>query len=264
MKTLSRLALLAGAAGLLALPSCESGGGFTVLGYHAGQDALYDCNIHTVRVPIFQNRTYIRGLEFELTRAVVREIETKTPFKVVGADCNADTELTGTIINFTKGTLNVNQLNEIREQETDMTVEVVWRDLRTGQMLSDPTRRPDGTSGPALPALPGAAPIAGTPGLVPPGTISTPGLIPPTTITAPTSPAATAATAAPAAPVLGPDGKPVLGPNGLPIPAPASGKILLTSTGDFIPELGQSVTSARQQNVDRMAVQIASMMEKPW
>ena len=252
MKTLSRLALLAGAAVLLALPSCESDRTFTVLGYHAGQDALYDCSIHTVRVPIFENRTFVRGLEFELTRAVVREIELKTPYKVVGADCNADTELDGTIINFTKGTLNVDQLNEIREQETDLTVEVVWRDLRTGQVLSDPTRRPDGTSGPAIPALPGAAPLAGQPGLVPPGTISTP-----------TPPEAVAQAEAPP-PVLGPDGKAVLGPDGKPIAAPPTGKVLLTSTGDFIPELGQSITTAHKQNVDRMAVQITSMMEKPW
>lgn len=249
MKALSRLTLLAGAALLLALPSCESDRTFTVLGYHAGQAALYDCNIHTVRVPIFENRTFVRGLEFQLTQAVVREIELKTPYKVVGADCNADTELTGTIVNFMKQTLNVNQLNEVREQETDLTVEVVWRDLRTGQVLSDPTRRADGTSGPALPSLPGAAPIAGTPGLVPPGTIGTPA-----------PPSAPAAAAAP----LGPDGKPVLGPDGKPIPVPPSGKVLLTSTGDFIPELGQSLASAQKQNVDHMAVQIVSMMEKPW
>ena len=36
-----------------------------------------------------------QGLEFDLTRAVVREIEAKTPYKVVGADADADTELTG-------------------------------------------------------------------------------------------------------------------------------------------------------------------------
>ena len=255
MKATSRLALLACAAAVCALPSCQSDKGFTVLGYRAGQDALYDCNIHTVRVPIFQNRTFARGLEFELTRAVVREIELKTPYKVVGPDQPADTELTGTIVSFTKGLLNVNPLNEIREQETNLVVEVVWRDLRTGEMLSDPTRRTPGRSGPALPALPGAAPIAGVPGVVPPGTIS-----------APTAPGATAAAATPppAAPLLGPDGTPLLGPDGKPLPVPPSGKVIIGSLGDFIPELGQSLTTAQKQNVDRLAVQIISMMEKPW
>lgn len=254
MKAISRLALLACAAVALALPSCESEGCYSLFGYQIGQNALYDCKIHTVRVPIFQNRTYARGLEFELTRAVVREIEWKTPYKVVGPDQDADTELSGTIVSFTKGTLNVNPLNEIREQETNLVVEVVWRNLRTGEILSDPTRRTPGTSGPALPALPGAAPIAGVPGVVPSGTIS-----------APTAPGAAAAAATPpAAPVLGPDGKPLLGPDGKPLPTPAAGKIVIASTGDFIPEIGQSLTTAQQQNVDRIAVQIISMMEKPW
>ena len=75
MKAIPRLALLALRGRRPALPSCESDGSFTVLGYQVGQDALYDCSIHTVRVPIFQNHTFARGLEFDLTRAVVREIE---------------------------------------------------------------------------------------------------------------------------------------------------------------------------------------------
>ena len=254
MKAISRLALLACAAAVLALPSCESERCYSLFGYQVGQGALYDCGIHTVRVPIFQNRTFARGLEFDLTRAVVREIEQKTPYKVVGADQDADTELSGTIITFTKGLLNVNPLNEIREQETDMAVEVVWRNLRTGEILSDPTRRTPGTSGPALPALPGAAPIGGAPGILPSGIIS-----------APTAPGAVAAAATPAAaPLLGPDGKPLLGADGKPLPVPSSGKIIIASTGDFIPEIGQSLTTAQQQNVDRLAVQIISMMEKPW
>jgi hypothetical protein len=36
------------------------------------------------------------------------------------------------------------------------------------------------------------------------------------------------------------------------------------SIGGFIPELGQSITTAQQQNVNRLAIQIVSMMEKPW
>jgi hypothetical protein len=247
MKAISQLTLLTCAAALLALPACTSDRPYSFFGYQAGQAALYDCSIHTVHVPIFQNRTFVRGLEFDLTRAVVREIETKTPYKVVGADENADAELTGVIIAFTKGTLNVNQLNEIREQETNLVVEVAFHDLRTGEFLSDPARRPPGTSGPALPSLPGAAPIAGQPGLVAPGTVS-----------APTAPGAAAA-------VLGPNGKPLLGLDGKPLCAPpGSGKVVIGSLGDFVPEVGQSLTTAQQQNVNRLAVQIVSMMEKPW
>jgi hypothetical protein len=58
---------------LLALPACEWDGQFTVLGYTTRPN--YDSGIRTVRVPIFKNVTFWRGLEFDLTRAVVREIE---------------------------------------------------------------------------------------------------------------------------------------------------------------------------------------------
>src|SRR5690348_3492496 len=88
------------ASGALLLPACEAGGHFNVLGYSS--KPLYDTDIHTIRVPIFQNKTFRRGLEFDLTQAVVRAIEAKTPYKVVSCDCDADTELTGTIINVTK------------------------------------------------------------------------------------------------------------------------------------------------------------------
>src|SRR5438876_10008634 len=64
----------------LLLPSCAtSDGNFSILGYTTRPN--YDTNIHSVRVPIFQNVTFRRGLEFDLTRAVIREIESKTHFK---------------------------------------------------------------------------------------------------------------------------------------------------------------------------------------
>jgi hypothetical protein len=40
--------------------------------------------------------------------------------------------------------------------------------------------------------------------------------------------------------------------------------VLVQSTGGFIPELGESLTTAEQKNVNSLAVQIVSMMEIPW
>jgi hypothetical protein len=191
----------------LANASCDWDGQFTILGYTTRPQ--YDTRIHTVFVPIFKNRTMWRGLEFDLTRAVIREIEAKTPYKVVSDCCSADTELDGTIINFTKNILNRNQNNEVREAETTLAVEVIWRDRRTGECLSRP--RPPGVST-SVPSLP-----TGT-------------------------------------------GRPEIPGPGTPPPTPT----LVQSTGDFIPELGQSITTAQQQNVDRLATQIVSMMEIPW
>src|SRR4051812_4723943 len=90
----------------LPLLSCESGGHFSVFGYTTKPN--YDTCIKTIYVPIFENKTFKRGMEFDLTRAVVREIEWKTPYKVVSDPSKADTELTGTIIAFNKNILNRN------------------------------------------------------------------------------------------------------------------------------------------------------------
>lgn len=200
-------------ASALLLPACQSGGHFSLLGYSTRPN--YDCNIRTVYVPIFKNRTFRKGLEFDLTRAVVREIEAKTPFKVV-SDCNsADTEVSGTITNVTKTIVNINPNNEIREGEMTVSVEVVWKDLRTGQVLSKPTRPP----GAPLPTAP-----------------LDPALTPPP-YTLPDAPAAT---------------------------PPKDPPVLIQSVDRFIPELGQSITTGLQGNVNRLAVQIVSMMESPW
>jgi hypothetical protein len=197
-----RLRFLAGGLGLLAgvcllLPACESGGHFTILGYTTRPN--YDCSIRTVRVGIFKNETYRQGLEFKLHQAVIREIEAKTPWKVVPAWRNADAELSGKIVARTKNLLVYNQLGEVRDAETTMSVELVFKDLRPGH-IGDPLNRP--LPDPNLPPM-----------------------------------------------------------DGPPLPEP---KTLVQSLGNFRPELGQSLASAEQEMVDRMAVQIVSMMERPW
>lgn len=204
--------------GCLTLGACESGGHFSVLGYTTRPN--YDPCIKTVYVPIFENQTFRRGLEFDLTRAVIREIEAKTPFKVTSDRSKADTELTGAIVGFNKNILNRNQLNEQRETETVLTVSIVWKDLRTGEILSQP-KAPQ-PSGPAFAPLPDLAPGAG--------------------------------------------GVPTQD-NPVPSPVVAQGPVrpvIVTSTGTYIPEVGQSLTTAQQLNFNRMATQIVSLMEKPW
>jgi len=196
--------LLAGLAFLLS--SCAQDGHIDILGYTSRPN--YDLSIRTVHVPIFKNLSFRRGLEFDLTRAVIREIESKTPYKVVSDPCQADTELSGTIINLTKTIINIDPLNQVREAQTVLTVNVIWKDLRpghVGEILSAP--KPPGP--PPIPSiLPGDAP---PPGAIPPG--------PPATV---------------------------------------------QSIAGFIPELGESITTAYQKNINILAVQIVALMEKPW
>lgn len=120
--------------------ACISNGHLSLLGYTTAPN--YDPCIRTVHVPIFKNRTFWRGLEFQLTEAVIREIHAKTPFRVVSCEEEADTVLTGTIVNFQKGLLSRNQYNEVREAETTLAVELVWLDRRNGEVLTQPRLDP--------------------------------------------------------------------------------------------------------------------------
>jgi len=225
----SRTALAALACLGLLLPACAQDGHFTLFGYTTAPN--YDCKYHTVRVPIFKNFTYRQGLEFDLTRAVIQQIEQKTPYKVVGADKDADTELLGTINLATKTIINRNQLNEIREAETMLSVELIWRDVHTGEILSLPR------SGPGAPAV--NTQIPPMPGVGIPGQ---PEPIPP--LTAPL-------------PLPGTPGTPGAPPGPRPV-------VVVQSLANFIPEIGQSTASAYWANVQRLANSIVQMMEKPW
>ncbi len=129
----------------LAVAGCRSDG-FTIFGYRAGANALYDTNIHTVYVPLFKNRAFqwmpFRRIEVDITEEVVRQIGAVTPYRVTSDPDRADTELLGTVVGLSKTILNRNQQNQVREGEVVVWVDVVWRDLRDGTILSNPRPKP--------------------------------------------------------------------------------------------------------------------------
>jgi hypothetical protein len=240
------------AACALILPSCASDGHLTILGYSTKPN--YDPNIRTVRVPVFKNRsmmnaTPVVGMEMDLTRAVVREIEQKTPFKVV-QDCDrADTELRGIIVNFQKVMLNYTAFNEVREAETQMTVQLIWRDLRDGRILSRGQRRPGEAVDPEL-----RQPLIATP-----DSIFPPGGKPPPIVGTPLAPESQVARDEEL-----PVEDPALSPFFDPITKKPVPPTVVTSVAHFRPELGESITTALQRNYARMATQIVSLMETGW
>lgn len=96
-------------------------------GYQIGNHTLYPADIHTVYVPVFASHSFRRQLGERLTEAVIKEIELKTPYKVVG-DPNADSILSGRITGETKRVLVENRFDEPREVETNLQVHVQWLD----------------------------------------------------------------------------------------------------------------------------------------
>ena len=160
--TILGLALL----GLAGLTGCESGGHFTLFGYTT--QPTFDTSIQTVYVPIPLNVTYRRGLEFELQKAVIRELMT-SPYRITSDRTRADTELDMKIVTFRKSTILLNQLGENREAELTFNVEVIWRDLRPGRggdILSNPKRFDPNElplPGEPVPTAPRAVPLIITP-----------------------------------------------------------------------------------------------------
>ncbi|MDX1564139.1 MAG: LptE family protein [Phycisphaeraceae bacterium] len=100
-----------------------------------GQRDLYDPNIRTVSVPIFKNKTFQRDVEFMLTEALKKQIESRTPYKVT-ASGSADTILHGTVVGVrTRGLSRDFDSGLVQEAELLVTVSIEWKDLRDGKTL---------------------------------------------------------------------------------------------------------------------------------
>ena len=138
----------------LSLPACDSDGNFTVLGYTTRPN--YDCSIHTVRVPIFKNRTFRRGMEFDLTRSGRARDRVKTPYKVVGPASRRRHRTDRHHHRPPRRILNFNQLNEIREARDDLDRRSDLARSAHAAKSCRKVRRPRGDSAaePIVPPLP--------------------------------------------------------------------------------------------------------------
>lgn len=102
-------------------------------GYQIGNQSLYPAHIHTVHVPMFESTSFRRNLGERLTEAVQKEIELKTPYKVVH-DPNADSVLSGRIVGETKRLVVGSRGGDPREVQVNLRVEVRWID-RWGEVI---------------------------------------------------------------------------------------------------------------------------------
>ncbi len=99
---------------------------------------LYPENVRTVAVPIFENRTFYQGVEFDVTEAVIKELELRADaYKVTPAE-RADTVLTGTITGVDQSRLSRRHDGGMpQEMEMRIRVNFAWKDARTGQVLCE-------------------------------------------------------------------------------------------------------------------------------
>lgn len=97
--------------------------------------SLYREDIQSVAVPIFGNKNFSRGVEFKLSKAIIQQLESHSPYKVVPKN-RADTILEGELKSVDIQTLSRGfNTNIPQEQLMILTVDFTWKDLRTGQIL---------------------------------------------------------------------------------------------------------------------------------
>ncbi len=124
-------------------------------GYVAGDQ--FDPSIKTISIPIFKNKTFDRKLEFQLTEALIKEIESRTPYRVAKSG-TADTVLEGEIVEVERQWLSRTFTGGLT-QETQLIVWVdfQWKDARTGKLIRKRTRLPG--TGEYIPTYPVGQPI---------------------------------------------------------------------------------------------------------
>ena len=108
-------------------------------GYRFGNNTLYAPNVRTVYVPMFQcdsfRTTPAVDIGERLTEAVCKEIEKRTPFKVVGSEAAADSVLTGRIVADTKRMVVESPTDQSRMVEMNYQALITWAD-RGGAVLA--------------------------------------------------------------------------------------------------------------------------------
>src|SRR3954471_8236073 len=99
------------------------------IGYHVGTNSLYAADVATVYVPMIESDSYRRDLGERLTEAVVKEIEAKTPYKVVSTP-DADSVLSARLLTDTRKRIIQNGFSDPRFSETELRAEVNWVNRR--------------------------------------------------------------------------------------------------------------------------------------
>ena len=101
--------------------------------------SIYPTQYKTIAVNVFKNDTYSRNVGFMLTQAVITTIESQTPYKVTSEN-NADTLLTGRIVNVNLTSLSQNESTGLDEEViVGVTIDFNWTDLETDRTILERT-----------------------------------------------------------------------------------------------------------------------------
>jgi len=124
-------------AGWVCLVSIIAFGG-TGCSHMAGysNESLFPSGIRSLCLQMFDNRTFRRDLEYDLSASLAKRIESDTPYKIVSDPDRADSVMSGQIVSITESVVTVErQTGYALEKELQVTAVVNWKDLRSGDLL---------------------------------------------------------------------------------------------------------------------------------
>jgi Lipopolysaccharide-assembly len=128
MRMLQRRFLLGlfGACAIAASQGCRSSG--------YSWTSPYDTSIRSVAVPMFENQTFSPGLEVDVTDAVIKQIQRRTPWRVVTS--GADATLNGRITSSKLRQLSIAPGSGlVQEMAVELAADFEFVDARTGKTI---------------------------------------------------------------------------------------------------------------------------------
>ena len=101
-------------------------------------ESLFPEDVGSVCLEMFDNQTFRRNVEYELSDALSKRIEAETPYKIVSSPDRADTVMSGQIVSIGQLALSIErETGRVLEREVELKAVVNWKNLKTGQLLID-------------------------------------------------------------------------------------------------------------------------------
>lgn len=103
-------------------------------------DPPYPQTVRTLYVEMAQSREFRRGIEFELTEALRKQIDLATPYKNAPRE-KADTILSAEVLEWRESTIGRDFWTNLpRETAATLAIRYRWQDMRTGKLLRERPR----------------------------------------------------------------------------------------------------------------------------
>jgi len=101
-------------------------------------ESLFPNGVDSICLEMFDNQTFRRGTEYELSDALSKRIEAETPYKIVSSRDRADTVISGQIVSIAELALSTErETGYVLEKEVELKALVNWKNLKTGELLID-------------------------------------------------------------------------------------------------------------------------------